>query len=273
MKTIRMVCLCVGSALALSCVAATTASAEVEYPLTGLPEIGRCVRLPKKTGQFEGKHCTKVSTEHKGSFEWKPGPGAKPKFKETLPNPLFKPAVESLETTCTTAVLEGEYTSGKTVKINSGKMTGCKEFLKKCQTLPTEPEVITFSGPLVGELGVVAGGTNPLNPHLGFDLKPESGKVWAEFTCGEFPSTLMNKLEGSVVARAAKTNGMYMTFEVSFQQKAGKQIPEELKGMPKDVLNEIIKPLNPQEPEKNQQIGLASIATIENSELMELKAK
>src|SRR5205823_11367355 len=69
------------AALAIGVAGAASASA-TEYPLTGLPEIGRCVKAATpKTGEFKAGKCITKSKTHTGEFNWEPGPGAKPGIK------------------------------------------------------------------------------------------------------------------------------------------------------------------------------------------------
>ena len=65
--------------LALGGFGAGTAFAEeeVEYPLTGLPEIGRCVKVTPGTGKFNLSQCVGRDKDGgDGSYDWKPGPSS-----------------------------------------------------------------------------------------------------------------------------------------------------------------------------------------------------
>src|SRR5207244_5451322 len=64
------------AAVALGLVAGA-ATASAEYPVTGVPEIGRCLSKPG-SGGFRGvrARCIVHSATHTGNFEWYPGPGA-----------------------------------------------------------------------------------------------------------------------------------------------------------------------------------------------------
>src|SRR6478736_9184428 len=56
------------------------AALAAEYPLTGLPELGRCKNVGSG-GAYTSNGCIKVAEGHNGRFEWFPGPGAKGNFE------------------------------------------------------------------------------------------------------------------------------------------------------------------------------------------------
>src|SRR5436190_23530445 len=75
MSKIRTLGVCAVATLVVS-VAVTTATASAEeYNLTGLPEIGRCVKASTpKTGEFQGARCHFKSATKIGEYNWLPGP-------------------------------------------------------------------------------------------------------------------------------------------------------------------------------------------------------
>src|SRR5437764_7397801 len=77
----RTLAVCALAALAIGVAGAASASA-TEYPLTGLPEIGRCVKAATpKTGEFKGAKCMTKSKTSTGEYNWAPGPDGKPGVK------------------------------------------------------------------------------------------------------------------------------------------------------------------------------------------------
>src|SRR5438309_7074914 len=113
------------AALALAMCGTATATASL-YPLTGLPEIGRCVSDPGH-GAFRGlrNHCIVTSPTNTGNWEWEPGPaGPGTTIKETLQGPVFE-TTGGGRISCHTAFLTGEVTSGKTVKFSNLTIQGC----------------------------------------------------------------------------------------------------------------------------------------------------
>src|SRR5438874_10138525 len=74
----RTLAACALAALAIGVAGATSASA-TPYDLTGLPEIGRCVKAATpKTGEFRGPRCIAKQAQTKGEYHWMPGPGPNP---------------------------------------------------------------------------------------------------------------------------------------------------------------------------------------------------
>src|SRR5438477_11933385 len=69
------------AAVAASAILASTAVAAA-YPITALPQLGRCVKVAEGTGEWTGPTCLSLATPSKpGSFNWLQGPGAKPGFE------------------------------------------------------------------------------------------------------------------------------------------------------------------------------------------------
>jgi hypothetical protein len=268
------------AALAIGAVAASTASA-AEYPLTGLPEIGRCVKTPEH-GLYRGKNCvakTKGAKAGKGNYEWAPGPGEKPAFKDRLLNPIIE-TVGGRQIECSFIFLEGVVSSGKTTKISKVVMQGCGILGAKipCYSNPVEPGTIESTTALKGELGYIPGSRNEKNPYVGWDLKPESetSTTLIEFECGEAKTVPQYKvnLEGSVIDRVKPLNKMVeKKFELLYRQKEGIQNPTSFKGGEEDVLTMTLTPiLNPTEAKK-EQAGLAAIGEMELEESMEIRSK
>jgi hypothetical protein len=267
---------CALAVFALGSVGAATASA-TEYPLTGLPEIGRCVLNPGH-GQYKGTtkkgSCVRHSPTHTGNWEWEPGPGGEAKVEERFIAPILE-TTNGGKIECTEWLLEGQITSGKTEKINQIIGQGCKLLGPElpCYSKFIAPGTIESNTPLKGELGYLPGSRK----QAGWDLKPESEivKTFMEFECGEGKPVPTYKvlLEGSVIGRVAPYNKMLTKYKLFYKQKEGHQIPEAFAGGEKDTLTEQLTPtLNPTEP-KTAQVGLATIGEQLISEALEVRTK
>jgi hypothetical protein len=285
MRQVRRIGVCALAAVTLGLtVNAATASA-VEYPVTGVPEIGRCLPKPG-SGGFKGLRavCIVHSPTKTGNFEWYPGPGDNNSIKLKLSQPKFE-TVNGRRIVCAFLFAKGEFTSGKTLKISGQiQIQGCAlqpENLA-CYTNPLEPNQIVSEIPLVGELGFIPGSPY-VTPYVGLDLKPESelSKTMFEFSCGESgvfpppPPTFKGSIEGSVIGRIKPTNKMVESkvFALVFTQKEGIQKPTAFIGGPEDVLTQILTPtLSPNNP-KIEQAGLTMSGEMEVGEPMEIKAR
>src|SRR5438874_3027321 len=120
----RSLGLCALAVLAFG-VGGTAMASAATYPLTELPEIGRCVPATGNGG-FKGKsaHCTVKSPTHTGNWEWEPGPGAKGTFNEVL-NGVVLETTTGRKISCHAAFLTGEVTSGKTERFTNLTLQGC----------------------------------------------------------------------------------------------------------------------------------------------------
>src|SRR5438045_2120057 len=211
MRQVRRIAIWAFATVTLGLMTAGTASA-VDYPLTGLPEVGRCV--PKAgTGGFIGPKCVRHSATHTGAYEWLPGPGASPGFHARLLTPVLETTAGN-KISCSFAFFRlGEITSGKTLKINEVELQGCLLIGPNmaCYTNPLESGRIVSQINLIGELGLIPGSTTAV-PWAGWDLKAESEpSPMIEFSCGEtgtpppLPAFKVS-LEGSVIGRVKPTN-------------------------------------------------------------------
>ena len=130
--------------MAVSAVASAT-----EYPVTGVPEIGRCVAKPG-SGGFKGLKavCIVHSPTHTGNWEWEPGPGAKGTFNEVL-NGVVLETTTGRKISCHAAFLTGEVTSGKTERFTNLTLQGCLLVGPNllCYSNFVEPGTIETSGP------------------------------------------------------------------------------------------------------------------------------
>ena len=276
MRGIGRMGLCLVALLVCSATAAATATA-AEYEVEGLPEFGRCVPAsPPKSGEYFGARCIKPAAG-KGSYNWLPGPGAKPKFEATASLTKLE-TVGKYAIACSSGSYLGEYKTPKTVSLTIG-LVGCldQQTGKKCQTNPAKEAEIETTVP--GELGFIKGGAKP---QVGLDLKPEAPIL---FTCGSGPpaeippevSTLT--LEGSVIGVIRPPNSMRSIFKLIYTATAGKQVPEKFEEGLKDTLT--LKRVTPTFETITEQAGLTVIdveekpkpMVVTNEEPIEIKAK
>lgn len=225
MKVTRMLGACVLAVAALSAVFATAASAS-------LPELGRCVKVAPKTGEWVGKNCTRPAGG-KGEYNFLAG-AAKKKFEGST-SEVATLETPKLKIGCAAATLNGEYTGAKTSTVTLD-LIGCQNAATKhkCNSNPLKEGEIEAPEALKGELGFITGGSKPT---VGLDLKAEHGVIVA-FTCGEpgTPPELSGTLEGSVIAKVLKTNVMVPEFSLTYKATGGKQVPEKFEGGPVDTL-------------------------------------
>jgi len=261
-------------ALALAGVGAGAASAE-EYPLTGLPEIGRCVKVATGTGKFNFSNCIAVDKDGgDGSWEWKPGPGEHGTFKMRVSSVTFQ-TVGGGKDNCTLGFLTGQYANGKEVKISKVTLQGCINVISNqdCSSSPAEKGIIESSQPLVGEIGFLPNPKNEANPYVGVDLKAEPETLpLLTFTCGETLGESV-ALEVSVIGKILKLNKMYAEDGIVYTQKAGVQKFQAFKGGVKDTLTETITPLTNPLERHSEAAAMGASGALVNGEPIEIKAK
>src|ERR1043166_6992228 len=99
-------------AAALALMGTSGVASAAEYPLTGLPELGRCVNVGTG-GAYKYKGCVITAPGHNGKFEWFPGPGAKPKFEASLINEANLETVGKKRIHCGPSEILGTWVDGK----------------------------------------------------------------------------------------------------------------------------------------------------------------
>jgi hypothetical protein len=275
MRVIKTVGAC-ALALALSCIGGVVVASAEEYPLTGLPELGRCVKLAEKTGHFNRSNCVGVNKKgNKGEYEWEPGPAENGTFKMRLGSPVFE-TVGGGKISCTAAFLVGEYLNGKELKVTNTVLQGCLNVKpnKLCFSNILEKGTIESNQELVGEIGFIVNPKNPSSPFVGIDLKaePESLPLLL-FNCGEELGAESIAFEGSVIGKVQIRNKMLETNGYSYSEKAGLQIPESFEGGVKDTLTETVTPLENPLGKTSEQAGFKGGGELVNGEPIEFKAK
>lgn len=258
MRPIKIVGLGLIAAFAISAFAVADAAAAV-------PELGRCVKVAPKTGEYSGNRCV-TPAAGKGSFDWSPGPGALKKFEGTGGETTLE-TVGKQKIACVASIFTGEYTGAKTESV-SLEMQGCNDAVTGavCQTHLKGAGKIETLAPLEGELGFIKGGEKP---SVGLDLK--HSPVILTFECGELPgAVVLGTLEGSVIAPITPINKMVEEFKIIYKEKLGKQIPEQFEGGAKDTLTETL--VSGIET-KTEESGLKTRVEGLNEEPIEIKAR
>jgi hypothetical protein len=228
MKRLKIMGVCITAVCAVGLITGGAASAAT-YELTGLPELGRCVKLSTKTGLYKYKNCVALSEGSKGSFEWEPGPGEKPGFVAEAGEVKLE-TVAGVRVSCASGELNGSWQDGKTASVTVA-FRGCASKERGCGADPSKPTEITNEGsPIEGELGFIEKGEKP---KVGLDLKPKEGSSeLLKFTCGGPPELTFPelwKIEGSVIGRIRYLDHMNQTFALLYQQTkgtSGKQNPQ-----------------------------------------------
>jgi hypothetical protein len=274
MKRIVMMAGCIVASCALSGLAAATASAEP-------PEFGHCVKVAPKTGEYQGGHCI-TQAPGKGSWNWVPGGGAKPKITVALEEPVIKSAGRTI--TCPFAEGEGTYASAKTLTLSKLVFQDCQQAGAKTVLESWCQNVGSFRGEIpakevTGELGYIEHVGNKTK--VGLDLKATTGTSMAMFECGGASETIpmleigtgtgtLLELEGSVIGRVKKLNKPVEENLVSFavDKKSGAQVPEQFEGGAKDTLIEDVGLTKTAEP-----ATLSTLAEIVNEEAIEIKGR
>jgi hypothetical protein len=201
-----------------------------------LPELGRCVKAVGKTGAYRNAACT-APASGKGTFNWLPGPGAKPKFSGTGESTALE-TTSKRKILCGGSTWEGDYTGPKTETVTV-VLIGCTEVASKkpCESNPAREGEIEPGQPLEGELGFIKGGTKPV---VGLDLKQQP--TFMAFECGRLGEANTGVVvEGSVIGAvaagtASNINRMSEETLIKYKAKSGAQLPEQFEGGPKDTL-------------------------------------
>jgi hypothetical protein len=264
MEMKRMIVATLVGVLAASAFAASAASGAV-------PEFGKCVPATEaKTGEYAGPKCVKPVAGNKGTYNWVPGPGAKPKFT-SFAGPVKLETVGGVKIQCSSGTVNGEYTGAKTASATISVL-GCVDIAteKLCQTNPAKAGEIEATG-LQGELGFIVGGSTP---KVGLQLKLATPLPFECRTGMEPPAPKV--LEGSFIGQIAPLNIMRETLKAKYTAIGGKQVPEQFEGGPPSVLT-----LKDILASTSEQAGITIIGIeekpkpliIENEEPIEVKAK
>ncbi len=266
MRTIRTGALALVATVAV--LGAVTSSASA-----ALPELGRCVPSPTKTGKYVGSQCLKLANG-RGGYEWLAGPGAQPKFEGFTESEVPLETTGKKKVVCSAASFEGEYTGPKTETVTVD-FIGCTYTAtnQPCGTGPTKET--EFESKLEGELGYIEGGAHP---KVGWDLKPKSPSTnFAAFVCVQPPAVppvvetpVVGTIEGSVIGRVLPIDKMNFEQKIAYKALKGVQSPQQFEGGAKDTLTStlVIGTETFTEP-----MGMTGKRVDESKEPFEIKAK
>jgi hypothetical protein len=232
-KRVRVMTFCVIAALAISAVAAATASAEA-------PEFGRCLKTKAGGGtKYTTAKCTVVASGEKENFEWSSAFGsAKPLEQAGFTTKLKPETIATLQTIGGTKVTRkgetsgGSYTGNKTVGGIILKFTGCETAGGQCNSAGKGAGVITWNE-LSGVLGIWRTGETKAKDKPGISLKPTTGEQLVEFACAG--GGLSVQVRGAVIL-PVPGNAMKLSTTVKLVAAKGKQTPERFVGGPQEVL-------------------------------------
>ena len=204
---------------------------EAHGPTEHLPELGRCVKLAKRTGVFANAGCTsRTENETSGGYEWLQGPGPQPTFLFRNRRAVLSTAGRAL-ITCSENTYAGEFLGTQTISLHLS-LSGCEPVSHlgiKCETAGAAAGEVDLNT-LEGHLGYVAQGPKPA---VGLALTAAGGLLdVAVLRCGEVPITLT----GGVIASYSKVDAMAPLFRVALTRRHGRQFPESLEGQTSDLL-------------------------------------
>jgi hypothetical protein len=172
---------------------------------------------------YTAKECEETLAENGGK-----GEALEPAVLETVNG-------ERVE--CSGVKATGEYTSAKTVSVNS-TFTGCEAerfgLTAPC-TSPGAGSGEVVDSPLEGVVGLIKKESLPTSSTAGIDLSAPSGKI-AEIECGPFFGITGKIVVTGSVIHQVNTNKMLLEETEKFSQSKGLQKPENFDGGPPDVL-------------------------------------
>jgi hypothetical protein len=199
-------------------------------PPSGPPDLGRCRKVPSKSGGYANASCTKAQAG--GSFEWTPGaaPGA---HVTTAGGRMTLETVKKSKVVCTAQSSTGEYSGTNELAHVVLTLTGCEMSGLPCASAEAKQGEI-ISADLEGQLGIERRGASRLKDRIALDLAAtdqEVGGMLMVFRCGGFSVAV----RGSVLAPVA-TNKMLASTTLKYAASKAKQKPEQFEGGPRDVL-------------------------------------
>jgi hypothetical protein len=229
MKSIRIISLCLIVAIVMGAVAAS-ASAEA-------PEFGRCLKTKEGGGtKYTSSKCTVVASGAMENFEWYPAfGGSKPLARAGFTTALKPETIAVLTTvagtkiTCKRESSGGGYTGNKAVGGIVLKFIECESGGGKCSNLGQSEGHVTWNE-LDGSLGIWKSGETKVQDKPGISLKPTTGELLVEFSCGG----LVVKVRGSVIV-PVPGNTMKLITTLKLNAYKGKQKPEQFIEGPQEV--------------------------------------
>jgi hypothetical protein len=252
-----------------------------EYAIKALPELGRCVRVAKHTGEYGDAACTRRLRGNTGKFDWLPGAGAsKTGFTLTMSRlELGSTGASKASIQCEEATGQGLWETEKTSRLAKLTLTSCRNVdvaeKKWCQSGETLGEIDATA--LTGELGFIQNSRHVANVIVGLDL---AGTI--KFECEDVveppagPATVVTgtgvkrEVTGSVIGKVSPLDGASTSFATKLVVSGGKQSPVKFEGQPADTLTTLVTPLGGGgTPEATT---LTGTYTLKNEQSLEIKA-
>lgn len=169
------------------------------------PQLGRCVKVAKHTGDYGSDRCT--SAKARGNFEWMPG-AVEPGFSISAQGVEFVNAEEGEHVKCTSATGHGSYEGDTQIVGLSLTFTGCQQRPNTCSSAGAAAGEIV-SNPLEGEY--VYHRQDDKKALLAVFGADRSGPLWS-FTCGPETIAILGSLLAAPTAnRMELTNGLGIT--------------------------------------------------------------
>jgi hypothetical protein len=229
-----------------------------------LPALGRCVKVAKGTGEYQGGKCL-TEVHGTGGYNWLAGAGTARKLAGAL-------GAVTLETTgakkiaCSSGTAAGEYTGAKTQTVTL-TLSGCERPAthSPCQNAAgASGQIVTNQ--LEGRLGFIRSGSKPI---VGLDLAREGALATFECASSAPGGKEVVTLEGSAIGTVKPIDLMASQFTDAHTQKGGRQSPEQLEGGLKDTLvSSVLAGIE----RSSEQTGLAATLTVTGEEPLEIKA-
>ena len=215
------------------------------------PEFGTCAK--RFGGEFTTSACaTGPLGTHAGKFEWIPGVARTGFTGSGGPVKLETPSGIVLR--CASQRANGEYSSTKAIESLLVTLTGCTGFGEACTSTGAAPgEIKTTS--LVGQLGW----ESRLQMAAALDLAASDHGTIAGFQCGSEQVAW----RGSLIV-PVKVGKMSAGFALKFKASKGHQRPEQLEGLPLDILEQQINLLG------TEQVGVTATLTLTSEEAIEI---
>jgi hypothetical protein len=237
MKRMRIMGLCLVVAVAISAIAAVSASA--------LPEIGRCVAKVEIKSKYTDSNCNVKAVKGNGKFEFVKGAGAVNEgFTSTGESEGILETEGGTKVICHVQSATGKYDedfSTTTPPVGSIKeVEGVVAKFNECE-LPVIKGACNSTGKASGEIVTNTlqgplGYINKAKKEVGQELTPATKKAaFAEFSCGGGAVKIVVK-EGPklghncIIAPVVKVNEMSLTATQTYSGSAGKQNPQNFEG-------------------------------------------
>jgi len=245
------------SAVIASAMLAVGGASAVEYNIKGMPELGRCVRVKKLTGEFRDSKCVKPKPGKTGKYNWLPGPGpSKSKFTViTSPVSFQSTGGKAATIKCGSLKGEGTWQTDKELVISKSTITACKNPAvvgEKTWCQSGEAAGVVEVGTINGEIGWVRQSKKVERKLIGLAIYPTIA-----FECENFNETLNKAITGTGTKREVVGAVIGITtpfdegvpkFKTKVESVSGTQFPDHFENREKYTLTEIVGAAKEAEP-------------------------